>query len=358
MKISKSSGAIINLFGSVAAVVLALLLGAWVMSATGADPVEAYKALWDGAFSDRRAIAETLIYSAPLILGGLAFAISSRAGLFNIGVEGQLVVGGFTAALVGAWQLGLPGWLYIPLCLLAAAIGGGIWGMIPGYLKARTGAHEVITTIMLNQLAFRLITYLTLKQDRWLPVDPQMTATDRIADAARLPKILDGTRLHLGIIIALVAAFILWFVLFHTTFGYKVRTVGLSPGASAYGSINWGTTITIAMLLSGILAGLAGAGESMGLHGRHWTTPPGYGFTSIAVGLVGRNHPIAVVFSGLLFGALSAGAPSMQSADVSKEIVALIQGFIILAVAALEVIGRLPALRARLARRTATRAGA
>jgi general nucleoside transport system permease protein len=340
---------------SVAAVVLALLLGALIMEISGSNSLDAYRALWNSAFVGRRAIAETLIYSAPLILGGLAFAIAARAGMFNIGVEGQLIVGGFAAAIVGAWDLGLPPALYIPLALLAAAIGGGIWGMLPGLLKAKTGAHEVITTIMLNYLAIRLITYLTLKQSGWLPVDPTMVATNRVVDDARLPRILDGTRLHIGIIIAIAAAVVLWFVLFHTRFGYKVRTVGLSPGASSYGGINWGTTITIAMILAGVFAGLAGAGESLGLHGRHYTTPPGYGFTAIAVGLVGRNHPLAIILSGLLFGALSAGAPAMQSADVSKEIVQLIQGMIILAIAALEVINRLPALRARMLRRASTR---
>lgn len=353
-----SAGSFYGALASVGAVLVALILGGVIMELSGSDSIEAYTALWQSAFVGRRAIAETLIYSAPLILGGLAFAIAARAGMFNIGVEGQLIVGGFAAAVVGAWDLGLPTTVYVPIALLAGAIGGGIWGLLPGILKAKTGAHEVITTIMLNYLAIRLITYLTLRQEDLLPVDPTMVATNRVVESARLPIILDGTRLHIGIIVAIVAAFVLWFILFHTRFGYKVRTVGLSPGASAFGGISWGTTITIAMILSGILAGLAGAGESLGLHGRHYTTPPGYGFTAIAVGLVGRNHPIAIILSGLLFGALSAGAPAMQSADVSKEIVQLIQGLIILAIAALEVINRLPAIRTRFMRRAQIRRAA
>ena len=346
---------LIGFGGSLAAVAVALLLGAIAMAATGANPVDAYRALWEGAFVGRRSIAETLIYSAPLILGGLAFALSSRAGLFNIGVEGQLITGGFVAGLIGAWDLGLPSPVYITLALLGGALGGAVWGFIPGYLKAKTGAHEVITTIMLNYLAMRIITYLVLRRDDVLPVDPNFIATKKVVDAARLPILLDRTRLHLGIVIAIVAAIVLWYVLFNTRFGYNVRAVGLSRGASSYGGIKWGATIAIAMALAGALAGLAGAGESLGLHGRHWATAPGYGFTAIAVGLVGRNHPIGVVFSGLLFGALNAGGPAMQSADVSKEIVQLIQGFIILAVAALEVVNRLPAIRGNLARRSATR---
>lgn len=332
---------------SVGAVVIALLVGAVVMAVTGSNPITAYRALWEGAFVGSRAIGETLIYSAPLILGGLAFAIAARAGLFNIGIEGQLVIGGFVAALVGAWDFGLPPIIYAPLAMIAGAAAGAIWGALPGIFRAKSGAHEVITTIMLNYLAFRLVNYLTLKRDDILPVDPTMVATKRVVDAARLPKVMAGSRLHVGIFVAVIAAILLWFVLYHTRFGYNVRAVGLSRGASAYGSINWGTTIIWTMTLSGVLAGLAGAGESLGLHGRAFTTPPGYGFTAIAVGLVGRNHPIGVIWAGLLFGALGAGAPSMQSADVSKQIVAVIQGLIILAIAALDVSHRISWLRSR-----------
>jgi ABC-type uncharacterized transport system permease subunit len=335
--------ALTGALSSLVAIIAALLVGAIVIRASGSDPWEAYKALFDGAFRNRRAVGETLVYSSPLILGGLAFAIAARAGLFNIGIEGQLVMGGFAAGLVGAWNFGLPAFIYLPLALLAAAVVGGIWGMIPGILKARTGAHEVISTIMLNYLAFRLTTYLIQKQGRWLPVDSNVQGTDKVVAAARLPKILDGTRVHAGILIAFAAAILLWFVLYKTAFGYRVRTVGLSRGASSYGGIKWGLTITIAMAISGMLAGLAGAGESLGLHGRHYAVPPGYGYTSIAVGLVGQNNPIAIIFSGILFGALSAGATQMQSqAGVSKEIVSVLQGLIILAVAAVSVADRLP----------------
>ena len=347
-----NSTAITGALASLGAIIVALLVGAVVIAITGSDPVEAYRALFRGAFAGKRQFADTLIYTAPLLLGGLAFALAARAGMFNIGIEGQLVVGGFAAALVGAWDLGLPSAVYIPLALLAAAIAGGIWGFIPGFLKAKTGAHEVITTIMLNYLAFRMITYLVLKRDDVLPVDPTTVATQRVVDAARLPRILEGTRLHLGFVIAIIAAIALWHILYRTTFGYKVRAVGLSRGASAYGGINWGATIMIAMALAGALAGLAGAGESLGLHGRHWSTPPGYGFTAIAVGLVGRNNPLAIILSAFLFGALSSGAPTMQSADVSKEIALVIQGLIILAVAALDVASRLPTFRTRFTRWT------
>ncbi len=342
----RPGGAIVNVVGSVLAVVLALLIGAVVIVLAGHEPWDAYRSLAEGALGSRRGRAESLVYAAPLILGGLAFAVAARAGMFNIGIEGQLVIGGFAAALVGATDLGLPGWLHIVIAVLAAAIAGGFWGFIPGALKAATGAHEVITTIMLNYLAFRLITYSIQNRSDWLPVDEQVQGTERVLDGARLPILLDATRLHAGVVIALVAAVVIWFVLFQTTFGYKIRTVGLSEGAARFGGIHWGWTVAIAMALAGLLAGLAGAGESLGLHGRHSAVPPGLGFTAIAVGLVGRNHPIGVIFSGLLFGILSAGAPTMQSqADVSREIVLVLQGLVILAVAAFEAVNRLPWFR-------------
>ena len=339
---SRASSSILMVVGSILAIVAALLVGAIVILASGHDPFVAYKALAEGALGSRRGRAETLVYAAPLLLGGLAFAVAARAGMFNIGIEGQLVMGGFAAALIGASDWHLPGPVQIVLAMLAAIIAGGIWGAIPGFLRAVTGAHEVITTIMLNYLAFRLITYLIQKRSDWLPVDPQIQGTNKVLESARLPILLERTRLHLGIIIAFVVAIIIWYVLFHTVIGYKIRTVGLSTGAARYGGINWGLTVTLAMALSGALAGIAGAGESLGLHGRHSATPPGLGFTAIAVGLVGRNNPIGIIFAALLFGFLSAGAPSMQaSAGVSREIVLVIQGLVILAVAAFEAINRL-----------------
>lgn len=343
---ARSGTAIINAVGSVAAVLVALAIGAIVILTSGHNPWVAYTALLEGAFGSERGRAETLVYAAPLILGGLAFGIAARAGMFNIGIEGQLVMGGFAAGLIGALDLGVPGAVHLPVAVLVAAIAGGIWGLIPGVLRAATGAHEVITTIMLNYLAFRLITYSIQRQSGWLPVDPQVQGTERVLDTARLPILLERTRLHAGVLIAIAAAVALWFILFQTTFGYRLRTVGLSRGAAQYGGMHWGRTIAIAMGVSGILAGLAGAGETLGLHGRHSAAPPGLGFTAIAVGLVGRNHPIGIIFSGLLFGVLSAGAPSMQSrADVSREIVLVLQGLVILAVAAFEAMTRLPMIR-------------
>ncbi len=315
------------------AVFVALAIGGLVIAATGSNVVEAFKALFEGAFGDRRAIAETLVSATPLILGGLAFAIAARAGMFNIGIEGQLVMGAFAAGIIGTYDFG-PRPLGILIALIGGMAAGALWGMIPGLLKAFSGAHEVITTIMLNYLALRMVSY-AVNNLEWLPVNPPLQASDPVLASNELPILLDGTRLHAGIIIAVLAAIALWWVLFRSVYGYKVRTVGMSPGAARYSGIPWKRTIVIAMILSGLLAGLGGATETLGLQGRFYNVSPGYGFTAIAVGLVGRNHPIGVIAAGLLFGVLRAGATEMQnSADVSKEIVQVLQGLVILAVAA------------------------
>jgi simple sugar transport system permease protein len=351
-------GAVPTALSSLGAVAVALLIGAVIIVLSGDDPVEAYQALFQGAFGGRRPISETLVSATPLILGGLAFAVAFRAGLFNIGIEGQLVLGGFAAGLIGAIDLGLPIVIHLPLAILAGAVVGGIWGGIPGVLKARFGTHEVISTIMLNYLAFRLASYLIGQEDLLKVVNPTLQATDPVVDAARLPNLLDRTRLHSGLILALLAAIVLWYVLFRTTLGYRLRAVGLSPGAAAYAGIPWGRTITLAMVASGLLGGMAGASESLGLQGRYYDLAPGYGFTAIAVGLVGRNHPAGVVLAGLLFGALNAGATRMQNtAGTPKDLVSILLALVILSVAAFAVADRIRLRRrATVARRSGDRA--
>jgi simple sugar transport system permease protein len=267
------------------------------------------------------------------MLAGLAFAVAFRAGMFNIGAEGQLILGGLAAGIVGAWDLGLPRVIHLPLALLAAGIFGGLWGAVPGVLKAWSGAHEVITTIMLNYIAIRVLAYTVSETDGWLPIDPMLQATDQVESSAKLPIILDGTRLHAGFILGVLAAVVLWYLLFRTTFGYRIRTVGSSRGAADYAGISWKRTIILAMFASGLLAGLGGAAEVLGLQGRTYNISPGYGFTAIAVGLVGRNNPFGIVLAALLFGMLRSGSTEMQNvAGTSKELVQIMQGLVILSV--------------------------
>jgi ABC-type uncharacterized transport system permease subunit len=344
-------GALPTVLSSLLAVAIALVAGGIVLWLSGENPVPAFQALFSGAFGGQRELAETLVMASPLILGGLAFAVASRAGLFNIGIEGQMVLGGLCAGLVAAWDPGLPAIVHLPLAVLAGMVAGGVWGFIPGFLKAKTGAHEVITTIMLNYLAYRIST-VVIGQDTLPLVNPALQATQPAADAARLPRLIEGTRLHSGILIALVAAVVVWFLLYRTVFGYKIRTVGLSPGAAAFAGISWGRTIALAMLLSGLLAGLGGTVDALGLQGRYYNITLGLGFTSIAVGLVGRNTPFGVVLAGLLFGALAAGATTMQNtAGISRDIVYVLLAFVILSVSGLAV-----AQQFRQAKRLASRA--
>jgi ABC-type uncharacterized transport system permease subunit len=344
-------GTLPTVLSSLLAIAIALLAGAVVLALSGANPIPAYEALFAGAFGGQRELAETLVMATPLILGGLSFAVASRAGLFNIGIEGQMVVGGLCAGLAAAWDPGLPIFVHLPLAILAGMIAGGIWGFIPGILKAQTGAHEVITTIMLNYLAY-IISTVVIGQGNFPLVNPALQATQPAVDAARLPRLVERTRLHAGILIALAAAVVVWFLLYRTVFGYKVRTVGLSPGAAAFAGIPWGRTIALAMLLSGVLAGLGGTADALGLQGRFYNITLGIGFTSIAVGLVGRNTPFGVVLAGLLFGALASGATKMQnSAGISRDIVYVLLAFVILSVSALAV-----AQQSRQAKRLAVRA--
>jgi ABC-type uncharacterized transport system permease subunit len=351
--LARITAALPTLLSSLLAVAIALLAGGLVIALSGENPAPAYQALFQGAFGGLRSLSETLVMATPLILGGLAFAVAARAGLFNIGIEGQMVMGGMAGGLVAAWDAGLPIYVHLPLAILAAMVAGGIWGFIPGILKAKTGAHEVITTIMLNYLAYRIST-VVIGQEHFPLVNAALQATQPALETARLPRLLAGTRLHAGIFVALAAAVIIWFLLYRTVFGYKIRTVGLSRGASAYAGISWGRTIAVAMLLSGVLSGLGGAVDALGLQGRYYNVPLGLGFTSIAVGLVGRNQPFGVILSGLLFGALASGATKMQNtAGISRDIVYVLLGFVILSVSALAV-----AEQFRQSRRLAARARA
>lgn len=345
----RARGALTSVAGSLAAIAVALLIGAVIIVLSGEDAILAYRALFEGAFVGRRPITETLVATTPLIFGGLAFAIAARAGLFNIGIEGQFFLGSLAAGLIGAIDLGLPVAIHLPLAIAGGMVCGGIWGWLPGALKAKTGASEVITTIMLNYVAFQIGNW-ALRQDDFLAINPDFQATDPVEPTARLAILIERTRLHAGIVIALVAAVVLWYLLFRTTFGYRIRTVGLSRGAALYAGISWGGTIMVAMLASGVLAGLGGASETLGLQGRHYSQPAGYGFTAIAVGLVGRNHPIGVVLAAFLFGALNAGATQMQArAGTSREIVMIVQGLVILSVAAFAALGQMQ-LRGRFGR--------
>ena len=298
-----------------------------------------YTALFSGAFGSPRAISETLLATSPLIFTGLAVAVGFRAGLFNIGGEGQMLMGGLAAVTIGFWWDFLPFPLHMLAAVVAAMVAGGIWAGIAGLLKARTGAHEVITTIMLNAVAGFLVTWL-LKTDFIRVPDRNDPVSKTIAESAELPRLLTWLdpqlRVHLGIVVALLTAWFVWWLLFRSTIGFQFRAVGFNPDASRYAGMKVSFLVVAVMAVSGALAGMGGADVTLGVLGR--ATPgfaAGVGFTGIVVALLGRSHPGGVVLAALLFGALSAGGREMQvQTQISVELVSVIQALVLLFIAA------------------------
>ncbi len=324
------------------AVLTALIIGVVIIMVTGSsfsDAMEAYKALLQGSVGSLRAISETLTAATPLILSGLSVALAFRAGLFNIGGEGQALIGGMFAVWVGFSITGLPIYVHLPLAVLAGIVGGAIYGFIPGILKAKTGAHEVITTIMLNYIALRLVDYflktsIFQREGRNDPVSKNVEATAELP--AFLSSVDPALRVHAGLFVALAAAFFIYWLLFRTTIGFEFRAVGANPSAARYAGISVTRVYILVMMIAGALAGTAGAGQVLGVLGR---ATPGFtadlGFDGIAVALLGRSNPWGVVAAAILFGGLRAGGQQMQvSANVGIDLIAVIQGLIIMFVAA------------------------
>jgi simple sugar transport system permease protein len=282
---------------------------------------------------------ESLVVSTPYIFAGLAVALGFRVGLFNIGAEGQLFIGAATSVAAAIYLKGLPTIVHVPISLLAGFLGGGLWGFIPGWLKATTGGHEVINTIMMNYIAFRLSEYLLrgpLKNpDGFTPVSAP------IQDSAILPRLFQPPiRFHIGFFIALFVAFLVYLLLFKTTWGYTLRTVGANPRAAKYAGMSIVQSTVIAMFLSGGLAGLAGANEVLGVnYNLALAFASGYGFDAIALALLGKSNPIGVVLSAILFGFLRNGAIQMQvMAGIPVDIISILQAFILAFIAAPAII--------------------
>jgi len=330
---------------------LAIAIGSFIMWISGYDPLAAYAALFKGAFGGPKQIGDTILRSTPLILTGLAVGYGFRAGLFNIGAEGQLFMGGLAAAFLGVLMVGMPWVVVLPVLIIAAALAGAAWAFVPAILKARIGAHEVITTMMFSYIARYFVSYLVvgpLKSEGMIP------QTVELAPEAQLPRIqslfseqvldalpiLNLGRAHMGIVVAVVAAVVVWLILKYTTLGYENRAVGFNPWASETAGISVQWTTVKALCISGALAGLGGAVEVMGVHHRIFDQfSSGFGFTGIAVALLAKNHPLGIIPAALMFGALSAGAGTMQlEADVPQKIILIIQALVIFFVAAEEIV--------------------
>ena len=309
---------------------LALLLSGVVVLMTGANPLVAAAALARGAFGDAEAWGYTLYYATDMLFAGLAVAVAFHAGLFNIGVEGQAYLGGLGAALVALNGGGLPVWVAVPLAVGAAALFGAAWAAIPGLLQARRGSHVVITTIMFNFIAYALMTYLIAGP---LLAPGQMSPETRGFPAIALPQIGGGTPLNVAFVLALLCAAGVWLLLWHTPAGYRLRAVGAAPRAAVYAGMVPARIIVWSMLLSGTLAGGIDCNEVLGAqHKLFIGFTGGYGFTGIAVALMGRNHPAGILPAAILFGALYQGGAEMafDIPTISGDLVVAIQGLVIL----------------------------
>jgi general nucleoside transport system permease protein len=368
---------------SVLAVVIALVIGGVLIALADqrvqetatylfARPADFFAAVWDSVYGAYRAmfrgavydfqaetfsrairpLTETLVFSVPLILAGLGLAVGFRAGLFNIGAQGQIVLGGIFGAFIG-FTFDLPVVLHVTLAAIGAALGGAIWAGIAGFLKARTGANEVIVTIMLNNIAVYLIAYLLTTQAFRLPNSPFPKSPDVPSDSAAYPLLLGPSfRLHAGFLLAIAATVFVWWLLERSTVGFEIRAAGSNPNASRTAGISVNRVVVLTMVISGALCGLAGSAQVLGTE-RALTAgvAASYGFDAITVALLGRSRPVGTFLAGLLFGALRAGGVLMQSTtETPIDIILVVQSIIVLLIAApplVRAIFRLPAPGAR-----------
>lgn len=364
------------------AVLGALLIGAIILLLLDKNPFEAYQVLVLGAFTNKNGLADTLVKAVPLLLVGLGIVIAFRANVINIGAEGQIIAGAMLTTFL-ALQLGevLPSFVVIIVCLLAGALMGGLWAAIPGYLKARLGVNEILSTVMMNQIAIQISYYLL----RGPMIDPaELIAGTNIPHSARLPKptdlprftdiakwlgfsesakdlgltgfggelyglLVEPTRLHIGLILAVIMGILVYIFLWRTTVGYRIRAVGLNPSASRYAGINVPGYVILSLGLSGAFAGLAGAVEILGLHHRMFeptAVSAGYGFSGIVAALFGKLHPLGAIPSSILFGGLLVGGDKMQRAmQIPQVLVTALLGLVVLFVVSSDIWSRQRASR-------------
>jgi simple sugar transport system permease protein len=329
-------------------VLLAAAVSAVILLLVGENPIHIGSVMLTGSLGSLRALANTLEEATPLIFTGLCVAVALRCGLFNIGGEGQLVVGAFAAAWAGVKLTGLDPVAHVTLCVLLAGLAGALWALIAGILKARFGAHEVINTIMLNYIAFIVTNYLVTTA--YFKKPGQIPQTYDILPGSALPRlsfIYQYTRLNLGFVLAIVAVILVYVILEKTRLGFELKSVGLNPTASRASGISVVRNMVIAMAIAGFLAGMAGSERVLGVH-RYFISPfPfGYGFAGIAVALLGRNHPIGVLGAAIFFGALASGGAQVDmETSVPRELVTVIQAIVIIFVACEYLVRKMGMLR-------------
>lgn len=330
---------------TIGAVLVALLAGGVMIAIAGGDPVRSYVHIFNAAFGSVGVLSDTLVKATPLILTGLACAIAFRMRLWNIGAEGQFLMGAWGASAVVLLPLlpsGTPGVVLIPAMMLAGAIAGAAWALIPGVLRARLGVNEIITSLMLNYVALFWVQYWVFgpwseggfQQTRQFPHEAWLP---RLTDLAGVVPAFSGLTVHLGLVFGLIAATVLWLVLERGRWGYEISLVGDSPPAARYAGINIGRTIILVFLVSGALAGLAGMSEVSGVvHRLQDRISPGYGYTAIIIAYLAKFGPFRVVIASILFGALILAGREIQPSGVP----AMIQGFVLFAIIVAEVLVR------------------
>ena len=326
-----------NVLYTIIAIIAGLLIGAVFLMIAGISPAVAYGKLFSSIFSKPKYLVWTLVYASPLIFTGLSVAFSFRTGVFNIGAEGQFVIGGLVACVLGI-VLKLPAGLHAIVCLVAAAAAGCIWSLIVGILKVKRGIHEVLSFIMFNWIAFYLSNYVVN-----LPGIHRESseATQDVAASARLlmpeglRSTLDCSNAHWGIVLAVIAAVIIWVIIEKTTLGYKLKAVGFNSNGAEYGGIDANKSILTALGISGLLSGLGGAVQVLGMAGRlsQFAGQEGFGFEGITVALIGSSNPIGCIFSGLFYGAMKYGGSKLSIVKAPSEVVDIIMGCIVLLIA-------------------------
>ena len=323
-----------NFLYTVIAIIIGFLIGAIFLVIAGISPAVAYSKLISSVFSKPKFLMYTLVYSAPIILTGLSVAFSFRTGVFNIGAEGQFVVGSIAATLVGI-LVKLPAVIHVPLCIIAAMAAGAFWSFLCGLMKVKRGIHEVISFIMFNWIAFYLSNFVVNLKD--VKVEGG-EASKNLEDSARIlfpPSWIDSIKCpdaNWGIVIAVITAIVIWVIIEKTTLGYRLKAVGFNKHAADYAGIDANKSILTALCISGALSGLGGAVQIMGQSGRlvQFAGQEGYGFEGISVALIGSSNPIGCIFAGLFYGAMKFGGSKLNMVQVTSQIISIIMGCVII----------------------------
>ncbi|HID16600.1 MAG TPA: ABC transporter permease [Candidatus Atribacteria bacterium] len=317
--------------------ILSLLISSVLIIYAGGKPLESYYYILKGSWGSKFAITETLVKAGPLLLTGLAASLAFNAKFWNIGMEGQLYAGAIATTWIGITFTTLPSYILIPFIIISSFIAGGLWGLLAGYLKVKFNANEVVTTIMLNYIMINIVGLLV--HGPWKNPKTMWPSSPIIAKAARFPLLVRRSRLHIGVLIAFIAAIIIYILLKRMVIGYRIRAVGASPKASEYGGIDVNKIFLFTILISGGLAGLAGAGEVASVQKKLIEgLSPGYGYAGVVVGLLGRLHPIGVILSAIFFASLITGTGMMQRlTGVPVALTYAVQGITLITILALTI---------------------